>query len=185
MGFLASKAVEHTVELADGARKLKFLPARMRELKQLKALAGRISGAIALAFAPVDYERRSVRDFEGGKESVFEPAHSDEIEAAVSRRAGAFSDLADIVLSDEGHESLATLILGSLREQKEFAGLSATELVDECPADVFVDLLIGFFKANRKILDPLAKTVGDLAGRLKAQLEERLPAPGGDPAPAT
>lgn len=174
--FLNPEYVEHEVN----GEELKFFAISVRSLAKLRDVAKPLvqSLQVILSSNEEDSSVLSKSNDRSGEQIFNRQAHDPEVARLRSNeREKAFNRLVDVLTDAKGMESLAVLVMDSLRENYErpIKDKDAKEMVGKIDLSVWVELLIGLAKANKRVFSPflpagLEKQAKDALGALPERL---------------
>ncbi len=173
------KHIEHEVDFGDGPRPVRFYPVSTAKLFTFKDVARDIGTVVAGLFErPTEVAKRTVRDVEDQgvavKEHVFEPPTGEAIRAAMAARERCIEKAADVLMSRQSLLCMAELVQDSARDEAEIRSLTPAKLIEECPVDVFPQLVQGVLLANKRVLDPLVGRLREASKALTEKVERKL-----------
>lgn len=190
INFGESTAVLHTV----GEREYEFYPISVGLMLKLRTLLGPIGKAIGVLTSggptdtgsiyrefgdPIKDEQGQVYRIKRKDGSEVLVRDSENIAEAISpelamarsaERASAIESILNALFSDAAQESLAQMILDSLKERDT----SVSQFLKNCPAPMYIEFVLGMCKANKGVFGPLVDRLGPIWSRLDLKLQERL-----------
>lgn len=181
IAFLTPSSVEH--EVSEG-KKLKFYAVNINIAFKLKKFAGPFSKCLAVIFDNGKNDRSAtskVMQFDNpeseGMEIVEEnnvQASSDSvIELRLRKKSEAIEELVSMILGQE--ELLMEVVMRSLRDMFDPKNMpKPDEVLKEIPAEVFVQMVIGTAKANRKVLGPFSDSLTLMFEKVKETVENSM-----------
>lgn len=182
--FLTPTYIEHTVK----GQKINFYPISIKATFSLKVLGEPIAKSLSILFNKGD----SLTGFKTSKTVNEKTKESHEetvteaptVELAVlldSQRQEAIKALVDLLTNQDHASTIGLLLMDSLRDlftaEERGDRTTALEFVGSLDLDDFREFIIGFIKANMKVLGPLENTVtqfleGSLGGLLQKKDEK-------------
>jgi len=150
--FTTPEPVEHEID----GQSHKFWPISVGTLFKLRGLAKPLAKALAalLSNSQNDIGSEVVKSGEHQKVST-QPITSDLAKLRFEQRQGAIEQLMEGVFNDGSAKVLAELVIDSMREDFPDRKTDTQSFLRDIPAPVFMEMLAGVAKANKKLFDPL------------------------------
>ena len=179
--YSEEKYVEHVV---NGQRQ-KFYAVSVHLLFKLKTTATGVAKAVSALFADTK------RDYKTIDSSVAKPKGDGSIERILqidpvsmemakyrdTQRADAWATALDSISDKATQETIAEIILDSLRDVFKEDRPTPADFLKATPAPMFVQMAIGAAKANKDVLGPLMDKAGSLFKQLEGAVTYKLAEP--------
>lgn len=154
LGLNESKPTYYTVNGVE----VEFYQVSVSKIRMLESLAKAVAESLAYILTSSEEStlaNKEVSDGNGGYTRETTPANDRVIESYYRRQAEAMDKLIGAVLSDKTSESVAALVIDSMRDTFAESKPSPKALLDKTPAPVFMEMAMGVYEANKGLLGPL------------------------------
>lgn len=186
-GFLSKKGITHEIELEDGTKQsLHFKPISVRRLITLQEILGAVSKAIMVLTGGNSFDDIKTTHHKDGdyQTTVSEPVDPEITARKQAEKERALDGLLTVLFHEQNVETVGQLLLDSLKDEPSVPeGTTPEELMDNTEAGVLTQLLVGFGKANKKVLPgPLRTRLTAAWDRMLQRMEqdETIPSNEGD-----
>ncbi len=181
LSFIAPEFIEHPVQ----TKLLRFYPISVKSAFRVRSIAQPIAKALASLLGKHDNDvaqkvKTKMRDGKVEDQDIQTEAIPKEIaELRSKERERAVSDAVMVLLDPDNSVIIGMLLADSLRDNfpRDIMVADAKEFVDELPAPVLTEFLVGLALANKKVLGPLAEMAGEAMKRSLVGLRGDAPPP--------
>ena len=160
-----------------------FFPLPWSQLFKMREVITVVSSSIAMLASDTRNDTGSTqRVFEasqnhpGGQEIVVEPANERVLAFRSEQQKEAIESIFGVITSDSTIRALTEMVMDSI--EKDFWGdggkTGFQEFHDRVPLPVFIDMIIGTFKANKGVLGPLAGRLTEQAKKAQDLVDAKL-----------
>lgn len=177
--FLSPIPVDYEVD----GKTYQFYPISTKVLFQLRGLAKPLARALGvlLTSSQNDYGKETVEvkapDDGYQIRTSIQPITSDLAKARHEQRQMALDQLVDGLMSEGSSTMLALMVMDSMRDTFARTPTPAqlAAFVNETPATVLVEMLMGVAAANKKLFDPLKARVTEMTATLRSTIAKTQP----------
>lgn len=175
--FVTPEPVEHEV----AGQNRKFWPMSVNTIFKLQGLATPISKALAAFLTnsqnDTGQEQSKVESAEGNRQErlTIQPITSELARVRFQQRQEAIELLTGGILNERTAKVLAEVVMNSMREDFP-KGSSVADFLEQTTAPVFMEMLSGVAKANKKLFDPLKVKADEIKATIRAGLGNLQPA---------
>lgn len=181
--FLSPRCVTHEVN----GEAQHFYPISVRRIFDLRVLSTRVAQSLQTLFFTNqdDVGKEQNKIVEGGADGAYQerfvasPIDPELAKERYQQKQKAISDLIDCLLSEESGFILVKLVMDSMRDVDWPKKPSQTDLanfVDNCSAEILMEMVQGVIAANKKLFAPLAKWVDQAKDTVKTAMRKDRPA---------
>lgn len=171
--FLAYPPIEHPVN----GVVCKFYPVSSRIVFSLRGVAKPVMKAITSLFVQngndIALDSNEIQTAEGQfQKRINQGAISTDLaRLRFDQRQASLESLIEGLMADPSANLIADLVMSSMRETY-IPKKSPQAFLDETPAPVLMEMLVGVAKANEKLFDPLKQRVASISAILNAKLAQ-------------